>query len=55
MLPSTKYQVRKVKKPKRKESRKEKEEIVTYMEVPILVFSPLVGNAFELPPLCDPP
>ncbi len=27
----------------------------TYVEVPILVCSPSVGNALRLPPLCDSP
>jgi hypothetical protein len=44
----------------KREWRKEKEEIFfalkkKYMEVLILVCSPLVGNALGLPPVCDPP
>jgi hypothetical protein len=35
----------KFKKTRKKEWRKEKEEIVKYMEIPILVCSPSVGNA----------
>jgi hypothetical protein len=42
-------------KTRRKEWMKEKEETFTYVEVPILVCSPSVGNALGLPPLCDPP
>ncbi len=45
----------KFKKTRRKEWRKEKEEIVKYVEIPILVCSPLVRNALRLPPWCDPP
>jgi len=44
----------KFKKTRRKEWRKKKE-IITYMEVPILVCSPSVENALNIPPLCDPP
>jgi hypothetical protein len=40
----------KFKKTRRKEWRKEKEEIVKYVEIPILVCSPLVRNALRLPP-----
>jgi hypothetical protein len=32
-----------------------KEEICAYMEVPILVCLPLLGDALRLPHLCDPP
>jgi hypothetical protein len=45
----------KFKKTRRKEWRKEKEQIFIYLEVPILVCSPLVGDALELPPSCNPP
>jgi hypothetical protein len=38
-------------KTRRKEWRKEREEIFAYLEVPILVCSPLVGDALGLPPL----
>jgi hypothetical protein len=55
MLPSTKYQVRKVKKKEKRKNEGKKKKIVMYVEVPILVFSPLVENAFKLPPSCDPP
>jgi hypothetical protein len=40
---------------RRKEWRKEKEEIFMYVEVPILVCFPSVVNALGLPPSCDPP
>jgi hypothetical protein len=40
----------KFKKTRKKEWRKEKEEIVKYVEIPILVCSPSVGNALRLPP-----
>jgi len=51
-----KGQVRKIQKRKRKkEWRKEKEEIFTYAEGPIQVGSPLVGNALGLPCSCNPP
>jgi hypothetical protein len=43
------------KKTRRKECRKEKEEIFMYVEVPILVCFPSVGNALGLPPSSDPP
>jgi oligoribonuclease (3'-5' exoribonuclease) len=47
------------KKTRRKKRRKEKEEILsfltTYMEVPILMCSPSVGNTLRLLPSCDPP
>jgi hypothetical protein len=36
----------KFRKTRRKEWRKEKEEIFTYVEVPILMCSPSVGNTF---------
>jgi hypothetical protein len=44
------------KKPRRKEWRKEKEEIFTYMEVPIVVcvLHRLRTPSVWLPPLCDP-
>jgi hypothetical protein len=42
-------------KRRRKERRKEKEEIFTYLEVPILVYSPSVRNALRLPPSCNLP
>jgi hypothetical protein len=45
----------KFKKTRRKEWRKEKEEIFKYVEVPILVCSPSVRNALGLLPSCDPP
>jgi hypothetical protein len=45
----------KFKKTRRKEWRREKEQIFMYLEVPILVCSPLVGDALGLPPLCDLP
>jgi hypothetical protein len=38
-------------KTRRKEWRKEREEIFAYLEVPILVCCPLVGDALGLPPL----
>jgi hypothetical protein len=44
-----------LKKTRRKEWRKEKEEISMYVEVPILVCSPWVGNTLGLPPSCNPP
>jgi len=51
-----KGQIRKIQKRKRKkEWRKEKEEIFTYAKGPIQVGSPLVGNALGLLPSCDPP
>jgi hypothetical protein len=37
------------------ERRKEREEIFAYLEVPIQVCSPMVGDALGLPPLWDPP
>jgi hypothetical protein len=45
----------KFKKTRRKEWRREKEEIFKYMEVPILMCSPLVGNTLGLVPLWDHP
>jgi hypothetical protein len=45
----------KLKKARRKEWRKEKEEIVTYVKVPILMCSQLVGNTLGLPRSCDTP
>jgi hypothetical protein len=47
-------------KKRRKEWKKEKEEIYSYLfftfvEVPILVCSPSVGNGLGLLPLCNPP
>ncbi len=42
-------------KTRRKEWRKEQEDIFAYLEVPILVCSPLVADALGLPPLWDPP
>ncbi len=45
----------KFKKTRRKEWRKEKVEIVTYVEVPILVCSPSVGNTLGLPCSCETP
>jgi hypothetical protein len=43
------------KKEKRKEWRKEKEEIFTDVEVPILVCSPSARNGLMLPPSCNLP
>jgi hypothetical protein len=48
-------QIPKIKNTSRKEWRKEKEEILKYMEIPILVCSPSVGNTLRLLPLCNPP
>ncbi len=50
----------KFKQTRRKEWKKEKEEIYSYLfftfvEVPILVCSPSVENALGLLPLCNPP
>jgi hypothetical protein len=45
----------KLKKTRRKEWNKEKEEIFTHLEVPKLMYSPSVGNALRLPPFCDLP
>jgi len=45
-------QIRKIQK-NRKERMEERKS--TYVEVPILVCSPSVGNALRLPPLCDSP
>jgi hypothetical protein len=42
-------------KTRRKEWKKEKEEIFTYLQVPKLVYSPSVRNALRLPPFCDLP
>jgi hypothetical protein len=49
-----KGQIRKIQK-KGKEWRKEKEEIFTDVEVPILVCSPSARNALVLPPSCNLP
>ncbi len=46
---------RKFKKTRRKEWRKEREEIFAYLEVPILMCSPLVGDAMGLPLWWDNP
>jgi hypothetical protein len=43
------------KKTRRKEWRKEKEEIFMYVEVPILVCFPSVGNTLGVPPSCNLP
>jgi hypothetical protein len=45
----------KFKKTRRKEWRKEREEIFAYLEVPILMCSPLVGDAMGLPLWWDSP
>jgi hypothetical protein len=45
----------KLKKTRRKEWTKEKEQNFMYLEVPILVCSPLVGDALGLPPSCNSP
>jgi hypothetical protein len=51
-----KGQFRKIQKNRKgKEWRKEKEEIFTDVEVPILVCSPSAGNALLLPPACNLP
>ncbi len=47
-----KVHIRKLKKTRRKEWRKEKEETVTYLEVPLQMCSRCVGNT--LGPSCDP-
>jgi hypothetical protein len=45
----------KFRKTRRKDWRKEKEEILTCLEVPILVCYLSMGNTFWLPPSCEPP